>query len=213
MRRFRLVLACSVPLLTSSLFAQKGEVYGDYTYMQFNPTVTGLQSRALNGAGGGVQWNMSKYLGVKMDLQGYMSTEWTLNVKSPIPVNGGVIPVGTYKSNSTMFTYLFGPVIRVPAKRVVVFGELLFGGSNTNLYGSLYTANIVGGQSSEKSGAQHPFTMAFGGGFDVVLNKNVALRLGEFDYVLTRYTNPITDTNNQNHFRYLGGVVFRWGGE
>ncbi len=196
----------------STLFAQKAEVYGDYTYMQFNTTLSGLQSRALNGAGGGIQWNVGKYFGIKGDFQGYMSTEWTLNVTSPIETSKGTIPVGTYKSNSTMFTYLFGPVIRVPAKRVVVFGETLFGQSNTNLYARLYDEAISGGQTNEGSGTQHPFTMALGGGIDVVVTKNVAFRLGEFDYMLTRYTNPFTNTNNQNNFRYLGGMVFRWGG-
>src|SRR5947209_6452155 len=182
MRVVKYLIASSALLLSSSAFAQKAEVYGDYTYMQFNPTITGLQSRALNGAGGGVQWNLGKYFGVKGDFQGYMSTEWTLHVTSPTPTkNGYIIPVGDYKSNSTMFTYLFGPVIRVPMKKVTVFGELLFGGSNTNLYGTLYNETIVGGQSAEKGATQHPFTMAFGGGFDWNLNKNVALRLGEFD--------------------------------
>jgi hypothetical protein len=33
------------------------------------------------------------------------------------------------------------------------------------------------------------------------------------DWVLTRYTNPITNTNNQNSFRYLGGIVFMLGGQ
>jgi len=55
--------------------------------------------------------------------------------------------------------------------------------------------------------------MAIGGGVDVVVAKRFFVRLGEFDYILTRYTNPITQTNNQNSFRYLGGVVFTFGGE
>jgi hypothetical protein len=207
----KLVLVSAAMMFTSALFAQKAEVFGDYTYMQYNPTITGLQSRALNGGGGGFQLNLGRYLGVKGDFQGYMSTEWTVNVASPISTNAGVIPAGTYKSNSTMFTYLFGPVIRVPAKRVTVFGELLFGGSNTNLYGQLSDAAINNGATINNSGTQHPFTMAFGGGLDVNVNKNFALRLGEMDYLLTRYTNPWTNTNNQNSFRYLGGVVFRFG--
>jgi hypothetical protein len=214
MKYLGLSLVIALLLFASTAFAQKAEVYGDYTYMQYNPTVTGLQSRALNGAGGGIQYNFGKYFGIKGDFQGYMSTEWTLNVTSPLTTpSGGIIPVGTYKSNSTMFTYLFGPVIRVPAKRVTVFGEVLFGGSNTNLYGRLYNQAIVGGASNEVSGTQHPFTIALGGGLDFNVNKHVAFRLGEMDYVLTRYTNPFTDTNNQNNFRYLGGMVFRWGGE
>ena len=60
------------------------------------------------------------------------------------------------------------------------------------------------------SATQHPFSMAVGGGLDVNVSKNVAIRVAELDYFLTRYTNPITSTNNQNNFRYLGGVVFRF---
>ncbi len=36
-----------------------------------------------------------------------------------------------------MFTYLFGPVVGVHARKLNVYGELLFGGSNTNGYGNL----------------------------------------------------------------------------
>ncbi len=199
-------------VFAAAAFAQKAEVYGNYTYMQYNPTINGLQSRALNGAGGGIQWNITPILGIKGDFQGYMSTEWAVKVTSPIPVNGGVIPVGTYKSNSTMFTYLFGPVISIPMKKVRPFGEVLFGQSNTNLYGQLTDAAIANGSSINKGSTQHPFTMAFGGGLDVMAGKHIAFRLAELDYVITRYQNPWTGDNNQNSFRYLGGIVFRFGG-
>jgi hypothetical protein len=58
------------------------------------------------------------------------------------------------------------------------------------------------------SGIQHPFTMAFGGRLDVNVSKNVAIRPVEIDWLLTRYTNPFTDTNNQNSFRYTAEIVF-----
>ena len=74
-----------------SAFAQRAEVYGDYTYMQYNPTITGLQSRALNG-GCGVQFNLGPVFGIKGDFQGYMSTRWTVNVTSPIGTSAGIIP-------------------------------------------------------------------------------------------------------------------------
>ena len=54
--------------------------------------------------------------------------------------------------------------------------------------------------------------MAFGGGVDVSINKRVAFRLAQLDWVLTRYTNPFTNTNNQNSFRYQGGIVIKFGG-
>jgi hypothetical protein len=199
--------------VAQSSYNPKAEVFGDYTYMQFNPTVTGLQSRALNGGGGGFQFNIGNHFGLKGDFQGYGSTQWTQNVTSPIPTSVGIIPIGTYKTNANMFTYMFGPVLRFPAKRATPFAEVLFGGSNTNLYGNLSNVIIAGGGSINASGTQHPFTMAFGGGLDVNANKHVAFRVAELDYVLTRYTNPITNTNNQNNFRYLGGIVFRFGGE
>ena len=72
---------CLLALLAASglsLFAQRApafELYGNYSYIQFNPTVNGLNSKALNGGGGGFQFNMGKYFGLKLDLQGYASGE------------------------------------------------------------------------------------------------------------------------------------------
>jgi hypothetical protein len=52
--------------------------------------------------------------------------------------------------------------------------------------------------------------MAVGGGVDFKVSKNFAIRAAELDNFLTRYTNPFTSTNNQNNFRYLAGLVFRF---
>jgi len=57
---------------------------------------------------------------------------------------------------------------------------------------------------------QHPFTMALGGGLDVDAGKHIGLRLTEFDYVLSRYSNPLTSTGNQNNFRYCGGIILKF---
>ncbi|HVP00291.1 MAG TPA: outer membrane beta-barrel protein [Bryobacteraceae bacterium] len=200
-----------------SAYAQEGvpkfEATGDYSYMQFNPTITGLQSRAYNGGGGQGQFNFNRYFGIKGDFQGYGSSSWTYNVTSPIGTSAGIIPIGKYTTRANMFTYMFGPVVGVHASRFTVFSEVLFGGSHTSGYIDLENQVIAGGGKLSKNPDQHPFTMAFGGGVDLNAGKHVAIRLGEMDYVLTRYTNPLTSTNNQNNFRYLGGVIFRFGGE
>ncbi len=199
-----------------SVFAQatpKFEFYGNYSYMQFNPTVNGLNSKAFNGGGGGFQFNMGRYFGLKGDFQGYGSADWTTKVTAPIGTPKGIIPVGTYNSDANMFTYMFGPVFKIPMGRFIPFGEVLFGGSSSNGYSNLTDAIVAGGGSIDRQAAQHPFTMAYGGGLDVKANKHLTFRLAELDYVLTRYTNPITQTNNQNNFRYQGGVVFTFGGE
>jgi len=208
------MFACFAALaLASTAFAQRFEAFGEYSYLQYNPTINGLNSRALNGGGGGVQVNFAKILGIKAELNGYMSTQTEVNVTSPIGTPIGVIPVGTYKSNASMFTYLFGPVIRYPGKRVRPFGELLFGGAHTNLYTQLNSSLIAnGGKVNVSTEAQHPFTMAFGGGLDVAVNKHFAVRLAQVDWMLTRFTNIWTNTNNQNSFRFQAGGVFTFGG-
>jgi hypothetical protein len=195
-------------------FAQnspKWELYGDYSYLQFNPTINGLNSRALNGGGGGVQVNFGKYFGLKGDFQGYASTQVTFTQSVAVNPLSGAIPVGTYKSNFNMFTYLFGPVVGAHSKNIYVYGEFLMGGSNTNGYGNLEKAIDAGGGTINVTATQHPFTWALGGGLDWRMNKGVALRLGEMDWLATRYTNPLTSTNNQHSFRYLGGIVFTFG--
>jgi Outer membrane protein beta-barrel domain len=208
-------LLAAVVLVAATAFAQdsKFEVMGDYSYMQFNPTLNGLQSRAFNGGGGGIQWNLGKFFGIKGDFQGYASTKTTFTTTTPIVNPLLVVPAGTFTSTGNMFTYMFGPVVKVHASRFSFYGETLFGASNSNLYGNLARSIDAGGGSVTASESQHPFTMAFGGGVDLNLSKHFALRLGELDWVLTRYTNPITSTNNQHSFRYLGGVVFMLGGQ
>jgi hypothetical protein len=98
----------------------------------------------------------------------------------------------------------------MPWRSVTLFGETLFGGSRTNLYGNLEKAIDAGGGTLPVSGTQHPFSMSVGGGLDVNVSDHFAIRVAEVDYFLTRYTNPITSTNNQNNFRYLAGAVFRF---
>ncbi len=217
MKLRRIALTCFPVLLATATAAlaqsdERFDLYGDYSYIQFNPSLTGQQSRAFNGGGGGVQFNFLHFLGLRADFQGYGSTSWTVTYAGPVVTPHGTAPAGTFVSNGNMFTYLFGPVIRVPLHRLTVYGDLLFGQSNTNGYGNLAKEIDAAGGTIEISGTQHPFTMDVGGGLDLNLNKNIALRLGEVDYMLTRYTNPIISTNNQNSFRYLGGIVFKFGG-
>ena len=216
MKTKKSVLILATMVFAATAFAQdtaKFEVFGDYSYMQFNPTISGLQSRAFNGGGGGAQVNFGRFFAIKGDFQGYGSTQWTLTTTGPTVTPHGTVPAGTFKSNGNMFTYLFGPVVGFHAKKLYVYGEYLMGGSASNAYGQLANSIDAAGGTVNASASQHPFTMAFGGGIDLNLNKHVALRLGEMDWVLTRYTNPLTDTNNQNSFRYLGGIVFKFGGQ
>ena len=211
-------LTLAAIMFTATAFAQDGtprfEVYGDYSYMQFNPTLPSLQSRAFNGGGGGFQANFGKLFAFKGDFQGYGSTHVTFTTTGPVVTPHGTVPGGrTFSSNGNMFTYMFGPAVGVHAGKFYAYAEYLLGGSASNLYGNLSKSINAGGGTVTVTGSQHPFTQALGGGIDVSLNKHFALRLAELDWILTRYTNPINDTNNQNSFRYQGGVVFKFGAQ
>jgi hypothetical protein len=83
------------------------------------------------------------------------------------------------------------------------------GGSQSNAYVNLANAIDQAGGTVVTS-SQHPFTMALGGGLDVDAGKHVGIRLAEFDYVLSRYSNPLTSTGNQNNFRYCGGIILKF---
>ena len=63
------------------------------------------------------------------------------------------------------------------------------------------------------SASNNGFAMAFGGGLDIKAGKNVAFRVAEVDYLLTRYEYKAIGINNQSNFRYQAGVVFLFGGE
>ena len=211
MRLSKAILFCTVLVVGVSASAQdRFEVFGEYSYLHFSPTITGVSSRSFNGGGGGASLNFLKIFAIKGDLMGYGSTTFTRTYPTPVVIPGkGVIPAGTYTSQGNMFTYLFGPVLRIPTPVIKPFGEVLFGGSYTDAYVNL-SKQIDANGGTIASPTQHPFTMAAGGGVDVSVSHRLAIRVGEFDYVLTRYTNPLTSTNNQNNFRYCGGVILRF---
>jgi hypothetical protein len=218
---FRKAMLLGILLLYgSSVYAQdfqKVEVFGEYSYLRFNPTLSYLKNRSFNGGGGGIQYNLGQYFGIKAEFMGYGSTNFTIpagtyNIPkvspNPIVINAPITTQGN------MFTYQFGPVVRFPVSRVTPFGELLFGGTNTNAYGNQIKAicnnSVCTTAATSVSGTQHPFGMVFGGGLDVKVSDRFSIRPVEIDWVLTRFTNPLTSTNNQNSFRYSAGAVFHF---
>jgi hypothetical protein len=203
------ILMGTALLFANTVFAQetqKVEVSVDYSYLRFNPEISQLHSRSFNGGGGSISYNFLKEFAIKAEFMGYGSTDFTTTFTSPIVTTRGTILPGTYSSQGNMFTYLFGPVIKFPVSKVTPFGEILWGGSNSNGYVNLSRSiNTIGATPT-----QHPFTMAVGGGLDFNVSTHLALRPLEIDYLLTRYSNPISNVNNQNNFRYIAGAIFKF---
>lgn len=207
-------LAAVVILLGLTASAQefpRFELAADYSFARFSPNAQYTQGHSLNGGGGAITVNINEYLGLQMDLQGYQSTTNGFTIPK-LPS----FPYGAQgNASGDLFTYLFGPQIKVRAHGVHPFGHLLFGAAHSNVYGNAYKAicnPIAGGGSCnfKQSPAEDGFAMAFGGGIDIPLGHTVSFRPAEIDYLLTRFTNPFANSN-QNNFRYSAGLVFSFG--
>jgi Outer membrane protein beta-barrel domain len=182
----------------------KFEVAVDYSYARYNATHNYASSYSLNGGGGGVDFNFTKYLGIKMDLQGYGSNTQTFHAPS-----GSVIcPLGCSANlQGNLFTYLFGPQIGIRTGKLRPFGQFLVGGAHSNVYGNLEKVN---GIVLSKAPSGNTFALAVGGGLDIPVNHSgtIAIRPVEVDYLYTRFNNSATSA--QSNFQYKGGVVFNF---
>src|SRR5437588_6597091 len=125
-------LAGVVILLGFSAWAQefpRFELGADYSFARFNPNAAYTHGHSLNGGGGSLVVNINEFLGIKMDLQGYKST--TRDFVIPAGVN---FPSGAQGSISgDLFTYLFGPEIKVRTHGVHPFAHILFGAAHSNV--------------------------------------------------------------------------------
>ena len=137
----------------------------------------GYQYLHLGGSGGGSGTNVPG--------------GWDTNITGLFSKNFGITGdfSGSYKNGGHVYTYTFGPTVRTAVgKNAAVAAHALFGGAT------------VGGNGASSTSA---FATALGGALDVNLTKKVAFRVGQLDYVMTRFS-----STNQNNFRYSTGLVF-----
>ena len=105
--------------------------------------------------------------------------------------NGSIFGSGT--SLNTV-SYLFGPKVYKSVGKITPFGQVLFGGAHASL--------------SDGEGSFNAFALAVGGGVDYDVTKHFGVRVGQLDYVYTRFVD--INTGNQSNFRYSGGIVFKF---
>jgi hypothetical protein len=197
-------------LLGMTTWAQewpKGEVAANYSYLRFAPSGPYTKGHSLNGGGGSLGYNWNEYLGIKLDLQGYTSNTTGFNIPPnstfPRGLNGNV--------QGNMFTYLIGPQFKVRAHFIQPFAHLLFGGAHTNVYGNAFKTlcgPFTGNCAITKAPTAEAFAMEFGGGVDIPITKKISFRPAQIDYLLTRFSNSLTKTNNQNNLHFSAGIVF-----
>ena len=185
------------------------EVGADYSYVRYAPSASYTKGHSLNGGGGSATFNLTSYLGIKMDLQGFKSNTTGFNIAPnstfPSGLNGNV--------QGNLFTYLFGPQVKVRLHGLHPYGQLLFGGAHSNVYGNAFKTLCQPVTPCSLSGApaSNTFAMEFGGGLDIPITKTISFKPAEIDYLLTRFSNPLSGRNNQSNFRYSAGVIFTFG--
>lgn len=184
MRKFGcfLALAFLLCLTASAQDAPKAEAFLGYSYLRANPATSGVPGFNLNGGSGSIALNPWNSLGIVGDFGGYH-----------------VGNIGGSGVDANLYTYLFGPRFSYRAhERITPFAQALFGGAH------------LGGSALGSSGSTNGFAMALGGGVDVNASEHVAFRLGQFEYLLTRFDEG-TGNASQHNLRFSTGVVFRFG--
>jgi hypothetical protein len=203
-------LAMAIPAVAQD--PDRVEITGEYSYVRFNPSLPRLNNKNLNGGGFDLSFFLRPAFGVKADLMFYGNTSFTTTFGNVV-TNQGIIPAGTYSANGNIQTYLFGPIVKGRLKHFEPFAQILFGFAHVDAYSNLSRViAVTPGATLHVQGNQNPFALAVGGGLDFPIRSHFAIRLADVDYLLTRLTNPLTLTNNQNNFRYAGGIQFRFGG-
>ena len=213
MRIRGLISVTAVVFLGTLAWAQeapKMELAFDYSFARYAPSASYTKGHSLNGGGGQFKYNFGRTFGIMADFQGYNSntTKFTIPVGSPNFPNGGS---GTVSGN--LFTYLFGPVFKFRAERVHPYFDVLLGAAHSNVYGNAYQTicqPTTSGCSSKQTPDGNGFAMSAGGGIDIPINQYLDFRVGQFDYLYTRFTNVFNDAG-QNNFRFLTGLNIKFG--
>lgn len=97
--------------------------------------------------------------------------------------------IAPFDVDTSTYTYLFGPRFSYRTDAATVFGHILVGGATSKI----------------ESSSDTNFALAAGGGVDINVGKNFAIRAAQIDYI------PIFASDTVHNFRYMGGVVFKFG--
>jgi hypothetical protein len=168
-----------------------------------HPNLASFTSFNVNGGGGAFVYNVSNWIGLKVDFFGYDAGSGFKQDIRNLGYSGA--------ASGNVITYMFGPQIKKHSGRLQPFGEALFGAAHTNAYATILKANNLYNGSGDNNG----FAMEFGGGLDIPVGKVIQIRPVEVDYLGTHFgANHIANYSAwQANFKYVGGVNFVFGGK
>jgi hypothetical protein len=134
----------------------------------------------MNGWELSVTENRNRWFGGTLDVSGYYRTPKLLAVSN----------------RENIYSILYGPRFSFVQPFGTPFAHVMFGAAHTST-----SVTPTGPHASDFS-----FAMAIGGGFDLPLKKNTAIRVLQADYLRTTALG-----SGQNNYRLSAGVIFNLG--
>jgi outer membrane protein OmpA-like peptidoglycan-associated protein len=166
------------------------DLFVGYSYVRFNTNAGRSEHFNWQGGTGAIAGNINRWFSLVGEFSAYRLKE-------------------TAVVTSSTYTYLFGPQFSRRGERFTPFAHALFGAAR--LAGEqITTPSTSAFFGANRKSSENAFATALGGGLDVNLNKRVGIRLFQFDYLLTKFTDGIN--NKQNNLRASAGLVLHFGG-
>jgi opacity protein-like surface antigen len=193
-----LVVLC-LPLAASAQeVAPRVEIFGGYSFLRVDlgavpaDIVPGGDLGKLDTHGFNLSFaaNAARHVGIISEFSQFTKTESFNILGSPI-ADGVNVKV-------RVLTLLFGPRVTLHRGKVEPFVHALFGAARATAEAPDF------GVSSEN--AAYAFAYALGGGFDVKVHNNFAIRVAQLDFLQAR-----AGGEGLNNFRFSAGVVIRLG--
>lgn len=178
------LMAALVLLIPMAGMAQpdypKAEIFAGYSFFRENP-----ENFNLNGWNLSVTGNLAPWFGIEGDFSGHYGRPTDFGV----PIEG---------VNIDSHTFMGGPKLSFRGRNATGFTHFLIGfcRAGTNDFG-LSTSNFA-------------LATVLGGGIDININRRIAVRPFQADYLMTRF-DPYEIGDRQNNFRFSAGIVFKLG--
>lgn len=166
------------------------DLFAGYSYIRFRTDAGTEESFNMHGVTGALAGNVNRWFSLVGDFGFYRIKD---------------LPPGV---TGSAYTYLFGPQFSRRGERWTPFVHALFGAARL---ADIQASTIPTGSAFfNRSFSQNSFATALGGGLDANINKHVGIRIFQFEYLLTKFTDG--GDNKQNNLRASAGLVLHFGG-
>ncbi|HVI79510.1 MAG TPA: hypothetical protein VM715_15355 [Candidatus Acidoferrum sp.] len=175
----------SLPMMAQENSSPKAEVFGGYQYLRMGSDTSFGSTGGAQGFNG---WNAA----AQLNFNRFLGVEGDFS--------------GSYATisgiSAHVYTYTGGPVVFAQVGRIKPFAHVLFGGTK------------LGASESGVSLSWSGYTTLAGGGVDAKFNKNVAVRVAQFDWLYYHFGSKniaglqLPAFSGSNNVRISTGLVF-----